>query len=371
MTESNITKQGDTEVTVEVTVPKEELEKQRSAALTYLGKNLSVKGFRPGHVPEKVVIEQVGENKLLEEMAHRAINKVLPDVVKEHELRIIGRPHVSVTKLAAGNPLEFKLIAAILPEIDLPDYKSIAAELNDKRPSSVAVTDEELENAIKDILKRVQAAEKQAKDHPKAPDASGARAGKTEGDIPIIGAGAPTDPAQLTDEFVKKLGPYENVADFKTKLREQMKTQKERAQHEKHRLSIIERVVEEAKPTVPEILIEAELDKMLGQIRADIERMGMKPDDYFKQVGKTEDDFRKEWRSDAEKRAKIQLILNTIAESESIRPDEQEVENQTKALLAQHPPQGGDMKQAEAATKVYVASMLTNERVFQFLEKQK
>jgi len=344
--ETKITNQTETEITLEVSVPTDEFNKDKGPALKMLGKEVSLKGFRKGHVPNDVLIEHVGQEHLLQEMAQRAISRILPKLIEDNDLRAIGRPNVSVTKLAENNPLEFKIIFTLLPEVTLPDYKDIAKNLNANKKDDLEVTDKEIDDAIADIKKRIAEAEKQS--------------GKSDG----------TEP-ELTDEFVKKLGPYTDVADFKTKLVEQMKAQKEHMAQEKHRLTIIEKIIDESNPIVPDLLVDAEVEKMLAQMSADIDRMGMNIDEYLKQISKTEEDLRSSWRNDAEKRAKIQLVLNEISEKENIHAPESEVENQTKALLAQHPPKQGDLKQAEAATQMYVATQLTNDRVFTFLEDQK
>jgi len=344
--ETKTNTQSDTEVTIEVSLSVDEVQKERDAALKQLGKDVSLKGFRKGHVPKHILSGHIGKTPLWQEMAQRAIGSALPSIIKKHNMRVIGRPHVTITKLAPDNELEFKLTASILPDITLPDYKSIALGHNKKETLTLDVTEEEVTKMIDEIRSRVATTEKEA--------------GKTDGQLP-----------ELTDEFVKKLGPYGGVEDFKVKLHEQIKVQKERATKEKQRLEVIEEIIKEANPKVPNILIEAELDKMLAQLRADIQRIGITSEDYFKKINKTEADLRMSWRDDAKKRAQIQLILNEIAKQENIRADEKEVLAQTKVLLAEYPPTHGDLKDAEMATQIYVATQLTNERVFEFLENQK
>ena len=67
---------------------------------------------------------------------------------------------------------------------------------------------------------------------------------------------------------------------------------------------------------MPEILIEVELDKILYRMESDITQMGLKFEDYLKHLNKTVEDLRKEFRTDAEKKAKLALALNKIAENE-------------------------------------------------------
>ena len=111
-------------------------------------------------------------------------------------------------------------------------------------------------------------------------------------------------------------------------------------------------------------MIEGELGRTEAQFSADIERMGVKLDDYLKHAKKSAEDLRKEWRPMAEKKAKLQLILNEIAKVESIKPSKEEVEAEIKHILEHY--KDADRERAE----VYAETILTNEKVFQFLEDQ-
>ena len=70
-------------------------------------------------------------------------------------------------------------------------------------------------------------------------------------------------------------------------------------------------LIKDSKIDMPKALIENELDKMEGQFKGDIANMGLQPEDYLKHIKKTWEDLRKEWKPDAEKRSKTQLILLT------------------------------------------------------------
>ena len=348
--EVNVTEHGDTSVTLKVILPASDLDAERGTALAHLGSGVSVSGFRKGHIPEHVLAQHVESGALLREMANRVVSKALPRIIAERALRIVGRPSVSITKLAPGNPLEFTLSAEILPDVTLPDYKAIAARMNGKKPESARVTDGEIENAILEIQKRAAIANQQLKTNNKRPE---------EGLLP-----------ELTNEFVAKLGPYASVSDFRETLRGELRARKSRLESERHRLDIIEAIIAVSPPKLPSVLVEGELDTMLAQLYADLERAGLTQEQYLSQLGKTKEELRSEWRSEAEKRARIQLILNEIARAENIKADDGAVDRQTKALLAQYPPKSGDLKRAGEAARMYVRTMLTNEAVFSFLEQQ-
>ncbi|MDZ4231750.1 MAG: trigger factor family protein, partial [Candidatus Pacearchaeota archaeon] len=122
--ELNEHKKGVAEVAVEVS-PEELRTYQEHAAVT-VGKELEVEGFRKGKAPLDVVVRKVGDRTILAEAAQLAISDAFRQATKEHNLAPISDPEAVITKLAPGNPLEFKLRIPVMPEVSLSDYASIA-----------------------------------------------------------------------------------------------------------------------------------------------------------------------------------------------------------------------------------------------------
>ena len=365
-------------VKIEGEIPFGELEKHRSKAIKHIGKDMEIDGFRKGNVPEAKIVEQVGEMHILAEMAERAIAEVYPEIVKEKKLEVIGHPQIGITKIAAGNPLGFTAEVAVLPEITLPDYKKIAAAANKDKESS-EVTDEDVEKQIEDILRQKVAyermqelAQKKAEAQENKKDMGGATELPTPESEAAKEAEGPeeVDPSkvevpELTDDLVKTLGQpgqFENVDDFKAKIREHLTVEKEREVTGKHRARITDTIIEETGVVLPQILIDSELGQMQAQMEEDMKRAGLTMEDYLKHVKKSPEEMREEWKPAAEKRAKLQLVLNEIAKAEAVKPDETELDAQVKQLMEQY-------KDAdETRVKVYVASVMMNEEVMKLLE---
>jgi alanyl-tRNA synthetase len=148
------------------------------------------------------------------------------------------------------------------------------------------------------------------------------------------------------------------------KKQENMQQEKEQREREKNRLAIIEKIVSETKVEVPNILIESELNRMLYQMQSDISRMGLSYEDYLKHLNKTEEAIREEFKPDAEKRAKMELIMHEISKRENLAPAKELVASEVENLMKQYP--GADSSRAEA----YVTQILTNDSVFKFPEDQ-
>src|SRR3989338_6017597 len=123
----------ESELEIEVEISYETLATHRAAAIKKIAPSVSVAGFRIGHVPENILVQKVGEMAILEEAAHNAVEKTLSEILGEKKISILGEPRVSITELAAGNPLAFKITLSVLPEVKLPDYKKIAASENARK----------------------------------------------------------------------------------------------------------------------------------------------------------------------------------------------------------------------------------------------
>ncbi len=288
-------------------------------------------------------------------MAEKALQKAYPEIVKENDLNVIGAPKINVTKIAENNPLEFKITTAIMPEVKLPDYKKIAKEINSK-PEEIKVEEAEVEHAIKHIKEQWVRSEK-------VQDLVNGGKKIEEVDPRSIEIKEEELPA-LDDDFVKKVGKFENVDDFKTKLRENMIHEKTLRAKEKKRAEMLDKIALGTEVFVPEIVIEGEINRMMAQFQSDVTRAGLKFEDYLKQTDKKEEDLRKEWHPDAEKYAKNQMVLNKIAIEEDIVPKKEDLEAEVDKIMANYKDANRDR------ATIYVETLMTNDLIFAFLEKQ-
>jgi len=268
------------EVEIEGELPVEIFESYFAPALKKLGGDLEVPGFRKGKAPENILLANLGEMKILEEMATLALSEHYPKIIEEEKIEAIGLPAIGITKLARGNPLGFKIKIAILPEVKLPDYKKIAKKVK----SEISEADKKIEGS---------------------------------------------DEAK-----------------------------------EKTRLRMVEGIIAETSIDLPEVLVEVEISKMLYQMESNISTMGLKFEDYLKHLNKTAEDIKNELRGDAEKKAKLGLILNEIAKAEKLAADKEQVDREVAHILERY--KDADPERA----RLHAENVLANEKVFVFLENQ-
>lgn len=365
----------DSEVRLTGELPFIYLERYHKHAVEHVQEGIEMPGFRKGHIPENILIARVGEMALLQDMAEHALGDAYRELVEHHKLDVIGYPKIAITKLAKDNPLGFTITVAVVPEVKLPNYQKIASGIN-KEKESKEVTEDEVTKQIEDILRQKVAYERlQEKAKAKA-DAESAKkdmGGVTELPTPetVTNDEEPEDPSrfplpELTDEFVKTLGKpgqFDSVADFKAKMREHLTIEKERDVDSRHRAKITDAILEKSEVVMPQVLIDAELNQLFAQMEEDLGRAQLKMDDYLTHIKKTREDLKKEWTPAAEKRAKLQLVLNAIAKQDEVKPDPSLVDHEVSHLLEHY-------KDAdEKRVRTYVESVLTNEAVMKALEE--
>lgn len=336
------------EVEIKSSISAAEFAEAIAATLAEVKKEVSIPGFRKGAAPEKLVREKVGSAALLHEAAEHAISHAYGHILEAEKVDAIGYPKVSITKIAEGNPLEFTIVTAVVPEIKNFDYKKIAAKENGKKAEAVNVTDADVSKAIEDIKNNYARAKQQMKQGADGKDAAKA-----------------AEPIELTDELVKTWGEFKDVADFKAKLKANLTAEKEQRSVEKKRIELVDALTSGMDIIVPDVLVQTELGRMTEQMTHDVERMGLKFDDYLKHLNKTADDLKKEWRNDAVKRVKLDLALDHIAASEKLEADKAKLEAEIAHAKEHH--KSVDIERARS----YFERIFVNQAVFEFLEKQK
>ncbi|HEY9584625.1 MAG TPA: trigger factor [Candidatus Paceibacterota bacterium] len=337
---TNLEKECAKELELEISV--ETLNSAKIKTLKRIGAKADIQGFRKGHVPEKAVMEKLGEAGVLEETINDWLNDNIVKILEKEAPEAIAFPKITIKKAVPGNPVELSLFISLRPKLTLPDYKTIASAKNKKKSPEEKVEEKEIDEAILRLRKYAYRAvnpnaEKEIKDE----------------ELPA-----------LTDEFAVSVGGGKTVAELRERVSKDLLEEKKTKAKEKQRLEIIEEILKKTDGILPAIIIDDEVDKMEAEFEADVKRMGLSFDDYVKSTKKTIEEIRKDWRGTAEKRAKVNLILAEIRKLEKIEADKEKVDHEMKHLLEHH--KDIDQKNARA----YIERMLGNEKVFEFLGNQ-
>lgn len=400
-------------------VEPKEVEVFMAQAAKNLSKGMNIPGFRPGNVPSAVIEQKLGKPVLWEEAARAGIALWYTRVVKENKLEPIGRPEVAITKLAPGNDFEFTLHVAVLPVFEIPPYTGLSAEKRE-----VKISDEEVEkviNTLRDMRSKFHNVEREATKGDRAEvdlivkiDGKVIPNGETK-NMPVMIGGEErfipgfedqligmkkgetkeftlsfpekyynkdlqgkeaqftvtmqlvqeVEKPELNEEFAKSLGKFENFDEVRKQLRGNLEKEGEMKEKERYELALFDKVLEKVEIDIPDILLKGEVDKIMHEFRHDVESQGMTMDGYLSSVKTTEEELKKGWQKQAEKRIKAGLVLRRIAEKENIEIDDADIDAEVQKALAQTFDPEAQKTVQNPDYREYVREQLKNRKVFE------
>ena len=420
----NIEKLSGSKVKLKIEVPAKNVEEKLDEAAKRLSKNMNVPGFRPGKVPKEIIKQQVGEMKLWQEACSMSFPQAYAKVIVDNKIEAIGQPMINVEKMAPNNALVFTAEVAELPKIEMPNYKKIKV-----KQKKIKVKDEDVEKTLKHLqntrakqkkvdrpaksgdavivnfktyLDKIPVDKGESKNHPvvigekrfipgfeekliglKAGDKKEFTlefpknyhqknlAGKNvEFKIEVKEAQEREVP-ELNDDFAKTLGKFKNMADLKEKMKENILKEAEQKEKGRAEMELMDKIADEIKVEIPEILLDAEVNKMMQEMKGMVKASGGEFDKYLQSIKKTEDSLIEEFKKKAAQRVKIGLILREIAKQEEIKISPEEIDEEVKKTTAKFQHDKKMMEQVQGTEyRDYVASLLQNKKVFEILRKE-
>lgn len=363
-----------------IKVTKSEMAHFTEHALDSLRGQVKVDGFRAGRVPNDILIKQIGQPTVEAEALQHALGDTYFMAVKEHGLQPIDNPKIDVTKQITvptedtaddAVVLEYTAAVSVVPEITLPNLDKLAVE--QKQPAEP--TDEEVETVLM-YLRRQKAMFKEldraaangdwvdigyegtvggvAKDgmknehHPMVlgegnliPGFEENVVGMKKGDKKTFSVRFPKDYHQkevanaraeftVTVHDVKEviLPPYDAEFtkafgfDDPEKMREAIANnlRQERATEEQNRTkdAVLAQLDKGLKVDMPLALYEQEVERMVTDLKKQVEGNKLGWDQYLVQVKRTEEQLRQELRPQAESHVRIGLALGMIVKEQKI-----------------------------------------------------
>jgi trigger factor len=140
---------GQLERRLNVAVPLGEIDGEVRKRLSRLAKTVKVAGFRPGHVPLKLVAQQYGP-QVRSDVISDAVQKSFSDAVREQNLRVAGYPRIEPRQGdASADALEFSAVFEVYPDVAIGDPAQIAID----RPQ-VEVTAADVDRTIEVLRKQ-------------------------------------------------------------------------------------------------------------------------------------------------------------------------------------------------------------------------
>lgn len=134
--------------TVNVNVPIEDVRDDYDMIVKTLVKGAKISGFRPGRAPRELV-EKRYSKAIMQETRDRLVPKFYNKAIEQEELNPVAVVDVDNINFNPATGLSFKIELDVQPEFKLPKYKKISL-----KRKSTAISDEDVEKTIDDILKR-------------------------------------------------------------------------------------------------------------------------------------------------------------------------------------------------------------------------
>jgi len=367
---------------VEITVPVDEIDRETERVVTGIQKKVRLPGFRPGKAPASLVRSRFA-NEVRHDVLESLIPKHLQKKFKDEDLKVVGTPNITEVHFDKGEPLRFKAEFEVAPEVPLNEYRGVTIHYTEP-----VVTDEDIDKRIEqlreqkaqlvtvdprpvedgdwcvvslDSISGVQPAVHQDEltlhvgdpetltqfsealrgmspdeekefeiEYPADYDRK-ALAGKTVRFRMRLKAIRRKELPEVNDDFARDLGDYNSLEELRDAVRKAIFHERELAAQRRAKEELLDRLVETHEFPVPEIYVERQIESVLQD---EVQRWASRGID----VSKLELDWNKlksSQRVKAARDVKASLLLDKIAERESIYATQDEVDHEVQRIARQ------------------------------------
>ena len=370
-------------------------------AFKKLAKNVEVKGFRKGQVPEAMARKAVSTQNILIEAVDEVAGNAMQEGMKEHDLWVIARPELAVDAISEEEvELTFKI--TVKPEVTLGDYKGLEVSKDE-----VKVEDSEVEAQLTSLQERfaelvvkedgtVENGNTAVIDFEGFKDGVAFEGGKGENypleigsnsfipgfEEQLVGlkageekdievtfpenygaadlAGAPvvfkvkvheikekTLP-EINDDLIKdaEINDVETVEAFKEYTVNNITKQKESDVDRKFENDMLTKLMENTPVEIPEAMISDELNSMVQDFAQRLAQQGFPLDQYFQMTGLDEDKLREQMQPEAKSKVHVRLVLDAIANAEDLKVEDKDVEVEYENIANQYGMEVDKVKEA-------------------------
>lgn len=342
---------------------------------------VTIPGFRKGRAPRKMIENMYGgEGVFYDEAFELIFDEVYGPAIDENKLEVVDRPQVDIQQIGTGKNLQFTCEVFVKPDVTLGEYKGVEV----KREHTL-VTEDEV-NAEIEKERNKQAAEVSVDNRAVAEgdtvnlDYSGSvdgvkfAGGTAEAQTLKIGSHTfipgfeeqmvgmnigeekdlevtfpqeyhakelagkkavfhvkvngitETQLPALDDDFAKDISEFDTLDEYKADVRAKLEAQAAERDNNAFTNAVIEKVMENATVEIPEAMVERQIDSMVRNFEARLAQQGLKLADFIKYTGQDEKSFRNQYREQAEKSVRANLVLEAVENAENFEATEEEID---------------------------------------------
>jgi trigger factor len=367
---------------VEITVPVDEITSETDRVVAKIQQKVRLPGFRPGKAPASLI-----RSKFAKEVREDVLESLLPKYfqkrVEEEELHVVGRPNVKDVEFKEGEPLRFKAEFEVAPTIELGEYRGVTVHYGEPE-----VTDEDVAKRLEEIRDQkaqfVNADPRPAADGDFAVVSLDSLSGAEEpihqeemilhvGDTETLPAFSealrgmspdeekefevtyPDDYGQeklagktvrfrmklkmirtkelpeLNDEFAQDLGDYTTLDDLREAIRKSIFHEREFHAQQKAKEELLGKLIDAHDFAVPEAYVERQVESQLTQQLQELQERGVDPAKLKIDWSKLKESLRPKAMRDV----KGSLLVDKIADRESINATNDEVDHEVQRIAKQ------------------------------------
>ena len=381
-----------------------EAEKFDNAIKTVYAKNakyFNIPGFRKGKAPMNIVEKYYGKEIFYEDAFNEVVPEIFDKEVKENNLEVVSKPQIDIKQMEKGKDLIFTAIVQTKPEVKLGKYKGIEVEKVEYN-----VSDEDVEHELGHMAEKnarlvtiedrpVESGDITVIDFEGFVDGKAFEGGKAEGHELTIGSntfipgfedqiiGMKIDeekdinvkfPEQyfseelagkdavfkvklheikkkelppIDDELAKDISEFDTLAELKASIKEIIEKENEtRAKYETED-AVIKAVAENTEIDIPSGMIDTEIENNIKDVENRLRYQGATLDQYLAMMGKTMEEFKNEYKPQAEQTVKQRLVLDAVANAENIVAEEKDVDEKIKEMAEKYGKKEEELKDNE------------------------
>lgn len=387
---SKVEKIEDNVAKLEIHVPPEDFAKAMEKAYRKNVKRFNIPGFRKGKAPMKIIEMQYGEGVFYEDAFDFVFPEAYRKAIDENQLEPVAQPEIDIETISKAEGVVIKAEVAIKPEVELGTYKGIKVEkrevnigdeevalelesMREKNARLISVEDRGIkvgDTAIIDFKGFIDGEAFEGGEGTNHPLEIGSGQFIPGFEDQLVGVKVGEDAEvevrfpeeyhakefagkeavfqvkvkeikekelpELDDEFAKDVSEFDTLEELKEDIKKRLQESEEhRIQHEVED-AVLAKVVENASMVIPEAMIRAEVDRMMGDFDYQLRMQGINLEDYFKYTNVNEDQFKDNLKEDAERKLEMDLTIEKIIEVEDIQANDQELEEELERVAKQY-----------------------------------
>ena len=336
------------------------------------GKKYAIPGFRKGKAPRHMIEKMYGSDIF----HYDAVNDLFPEAyeaaVKEAKIDVVGRPDPEVVSMSEADGVVLKVKVAVKPEVELGEYAGLTVTKEAKNVNEADVDAEvkRMQDRNGRLLTREGAAENGDTvdiDFEGFVDGKAFEGGKAEHYSLVLGSGSfipgfedqvvghsAGEEFDVNVKFPEEYGAAELAgkdATFKIKLHEVKykelpaldddfakdvseydKTNLDKQAEQKVENDLMDQVITNMKADIPDAMVDSRIDELVQDFEYRISQQGLKLADYLKYMGMNIEQFRAQFKEQADKQVKMRLAMEAIVAKEGITASDEEFEEEVKRI---------------------------------------